>query len=875
MTTVERSVKRVAVVTGAAGFIGHWFVQKLLCLGRFGSTASESRQYDVVIAVDHLQQPHARIKEKRFADLARSISAKDDRGLILVRGDIGDALFLTNLCKEHCPEAIFHLAGEAQHPQVEGVSDPFREGKDEAMMHCVLEAALTCNADVLFTSDAAVYGTENIEIPCMEEQTLNPTRELGLAKANCEALCQLYSQRHKLKIACLRLFTVYGEGLRYPDAIPQRYIRAALKATSVIMGQEVHAGKDWIHVDDVLEVFVRASTAMQSSSLLTLNVGTGTCLPEAVLVKEVEAATGRKVQTQSSDKNSVTVYSDDMQASITRLKKVLDFSPRIHLKEGLLRVVQSLMAKEQLPAEVDGEGGNGNGNGDDNVSDINNDYRRDDNLKLGERFSTFSDNLEDSSDDDDDDDEPPPPPPRLPGMLLPQYKPKAATAPVLLQPPAMQTPSTPEEETRRMSVDEKNELEIAKAVKLRRASRVLGQVTDGGTDSILMAKSVAEEEIQTLMQIRTNPEQRELLLEAVFREYATWEFNSNASLISKTKWRAFLNDTGVLKKANGRRRLMNGDIDVSFFTALEARAEKRNGAVNRANHSASTKFTPRESVRKRRKMLQYFQFKKAMREVAFKCFGNLRVKHLDPGLVSEVASLQEPFEKFVYYVLLPLAARKGLLIDFGDTSSASLRQGGGSNELSPSFGQPAWSKVRGTVRRMSIEVGQAQANRDAKEAVELGYVRRIIRKEKEALDTIFRHYALCEMASCDNSRKVAVSSMTFNELCRFGSNFGIVPAICSLSELLLLFREVRFYDRNVGDVAVLTREGFDELLCRLALEHCKVFDANGHFVSNPSPHLRLMILLNTLDRSDGRGIVARTFRGGRHIRFISRSTQFQ
>ena len=66
---------------------------------------------------------------------------------------------------------------------------------------------------LVYPSSAAVYGKVK-SLPISEDTPLNPMSPYGTHKLMAETLCQLYSQQFDLSIAIVRLFSIYGMGLR-------------------------------------------------------------------------------------------------------------------------------------------------------------------------------------------------------------------------------------------------------------------------------------------------------------------------------------------------------------------------------------------------------------------------------------------------------------------------------------------------------------------------------------------------------------------------------------------------------------------------------------------------------------------------------------
>ncbi len=112
----------------------------------------------------------------------------------------------------------------------------------------------------VLASSGAVYGDQG-DVDLSETATRSPMSPYGFNKVACENLCDSYSRFFGVRSSIVRLFSVYGEGLR-----KQLLWDAAKKFTSespqfLGTGNEI---RDWIHVDDAAELLVRAGTETQS-----------------------------------------------------------------------------------------------------------------------------------------------------------------------------------------------------------------------------------------------------------------------------------------------------------------------------------------------------------------------------------------------------------------------------------------------------------------------------------------------------------------------------------------------------------------------------------------------------------------------------------
>lgn len=181
-----------------------------------------------------------------------------------------DASSLERATEGTPPEVILHAAGSGTVSQV--VSDPSRHmSANLAATLGVLEYARTCapRAHVVLLSSAAVYGNARAE-PLREGDSREPVSLYGLSKAQSEQVLAHYSRDFGLRTTSVRLFSVYGPGLR------KQLLWDAMSKYS--QGQRDFFGtgqerRDWVHVDDVCCFMESLLTTPGNSGTAVFNCG--------------------------------------------------------------------------------------------------------------------------------------------------------------------------------------------------------------------------------------------------------------------------------------------------------------------------------------------------------------------------------------------------------------------------------------------------------------------------------------------------------------------------------------------------------------------------------------------------------------------------
>ena len=146
------------------------------------------------------------------------------------------------------------------------------------------------DAVVVYPSSAAVYGHAS-RLPIAEAEPANPVSPYGVHKQMAEQLCAAYARHFGVRTTIVRLFSVYGTGLRKQllwDACSK--LRRG-ESTFFGTGQEV---RDWLHVADAARLLSLASK-QASRDCPIVNGGTGVKVTVAEVLREVHERLHAKV----------------------------------------------------------------------------------------------------------------------------------------------------------------------------------------------------------------------------------------------------------------------------------------------------------------------------------------------------------------------------------------------------------------------------------------------------------------------------------------------------------------------------------------------------------------------------------------------------
>ena len=266
------------LVTGGAGYVGSFTVQRLLAEGH------------AVVVVDNLSQGHRVMVPK---------------GAELVVGDICEASFLDGVFARGGFEAVMHFAAETV--VATSMTDPQRYFRTNVTGGLTLLDAMLRHGTkrLVFSSSAAVYGIpQEASIP--ESHPKEPVNSYGESKWLFERILQWYGSAYGLLHISFRYFNAAGSGQGIgEDHRPETHLIPNVLRTAqglsdgvTIFGNDYPTPdgtcvRDYVHVEDIAAAHVLALDHLESlrADVFNLGLGRGYSVREVVdVAKQVTGA---------------------------------------------------------------------------------------------------------------------------------------------------------------------------------------------------------------------------------------------------------------------------------------------------------------------------------------------------------------------------------------------------------------------------------------------------------------------------------------------------------------------------------------------------------------------------------------------------------
>ncbi len=306
------------LITGAAGFIGSHVTDALLKRG------------DEVIAIDNFNDYYSQ-KSKR----SNIKQAENNKNYTLFEADILNRDKIRTIFEQTTPGKVIHLAARAgvrpslENPQL------YADVNIKGLINMLELAKEFKIQNFISGSSSSVYGA-NKKVPFSESDPVNnPISPYAATKRAGELICSTYHHLYKINISCLRFFTVYGERGR-PDMAPYKFTKAISEGKEITMYGDGTTKRDYTYIDDIVSGIIAALDRNHGFEIF--NLGNSKTVPLKHLIETIENALGKKakIRRMPIQPGDVTItYAD-----ITKSKKLLGYSPKVSIEEGIRNFVE-------------------------------------------------------------------------------------------------------------------------------------------------------------------------------------------------------------------------------------------------------------------------------------------------------------------------------------------------------------------------------------------------------------------------------------------------------------------------------------------------------------------------------------------------------
>ena len=309
-------MKKKALVTGGAGFIGSYICDYLL-----------KRDFKVYCVDNLITGSLENIENIRSSDF------------VYINHDITQHLEINDNI-----DYIFHFASPAS--PIDYLQLPIQTLKVGSLgTHNILGLTKTKRAKMILASTSEVYGDPKVH-PQKEDYwgNVNPVGPRGVydeAKRFAEAMVMAYHRQQGLDTYIVRIFNTYGPRMRKDDgrAIPS-FITQSLEGRDITVFGDGSQTRSFCYISDMVEGIYKL---INSDYHLPVNIGN----PEEMTILKL----AEEIKSISRGKSNIVFQDlppDDplvRRPDITRAKQILNWEPKVAFKEGITKTIDWFRSK--------------------------------------------------------------------------------------------------------------------------------------------------------------------------------------------------------------------------------------------------------------------------------------------------------------------------------------------------------------------------------------------------------------------------------------------------------------------------------------------------------------------------------------------------
>ena len=317
-------------ITGISGFVGSHLAKELIERG----TDVTGLQHD--------------IKKKSYLDLL-DIKNKVN----IVSGDIKDLKLLQRALVDYKIDWVFHLA--AVSIVSKAIQYPINTYETNVFgTLALLEACrLIKNKPraLVITSTDKVYGEC---VNAKEDDKLDGFGIYESSKVNMDVISRAYYYAYSLPIVVTRACNIIGYDPQNSRIVPNT-IKSMLKSKSPIIFEGEDTYREYIHVDDVCDAYIKLAENIEKVKGKALNVGTGEVISQENLVLKIieigNEILGKGIKPRYVKREVPLKEIKRQSLNSDKIRKLVGWKPKLSLDEGLRSTFREFVEKEFVEKE--------------------------------------------------------------------------------------------------------------------------------------------------------------------------------------------------------------------------------------------------------------------------------------------------------------------------------------------------------------------------------------------------------------------------------------------------------------------------------------------------------------------------------------------
>jgi len=316
--------ERVALITGADGFIGSRLVE---LLARRGYKIRALSQYNSFNNRGWLED----------------IECKDN--VEILAGDIRDPHYCKDITKD--VDIIFHLAALIAIPYSYVAPDSYVDTNIKGTLNICQAAKENGNIRVIHTSTSEVYGTAQY-VPIDESHPMQPQSPYSATKIAADAMAMSFYNAFDLPVTIARPFNTYGPRQSARAIIPTIIIQIANGGTEIKLG-DITPTRDFNYVDDTCRGFISLAECGESIGQ-TVNIGSNIEISIGNILNIIKELMESDVKF-IIDKQRIRPEKSEvfrLWCDNSKIEKLTGFKPEVDIRQGLQKTIDWITQPENL-----------------------------------------------------------------------------------------------------------------------------------------------------------------------------------------------------------------------------------------------------------------------------------------------------------------------------------------------------------------------------------------------------------------------------------------------------------------------------------------------------------------------------------------------
>ncbi len=308
--------KKIAIVTGGAGFIGSHMVDLLI-----------KKKFKVIV-IDDLSGGH----------IKNLVDHKKNKNFKLIKKDINQ-LVLKDL-KISKADYIYHFAGKGDIvPSIENPEKYINTNVFGTLK--ILQIARNLKIKkFIYAASSSCYGLA--KVPTKENHKLEPKYPYAISKLIGEQLSLHWNKVYKLPVISIRIFNAYGPRVKTTGAygaVFGVFLKQKLEGKPFTLVGNGKQKRDFLHVKDIANAFYLASKSKYNNRVYNLGAGS----PKSI-INLIKILKGKVVKIPKRPGEPECTW-----ANINKIKKEIRWRQKIDFKSGVEEMMSSILDWKSAP----------------------------------------------------------------------------------------------------------------------------------------------------------------------------------------------------------------------------------------------------------------------------------------------------------------------------------------------------------------------------------------------------------------------------------------------------------------------------------------------------------------------------------------------